>query len=1130
MAEQHQPLRVSPTIDRRPPGHIVHRSAAASLAAAPINIPYGAASRSLSSALSRPMQNAVSVSVASPVSIQTARVSHPSDPAEREATQTAKTVMQMGEPVKALAATAPVIRSEEDNKKKNIVQRAAQAATPPIVKPDEDAKKSQVQRASMSAAPPAAVSGAAIAPAGGGAPLPASTRSFMEPRFGADFGNVRVHADGRAAEQSASLNAHAFTVGEHVFFGRNQFQPESGSGRELIAHELTHTIQQGAAIQREAIPSVSEHREPQIQRLGIGDALDHIADKANFIPGFRLLTIVLGVNPINMSPVERNAANILRGMLELIPITGALIVQALDHYGILAKVGGWADAQIRSLGMVGGAIKQSLSKFLDSLDLSDVLSPDNVWERAKRIFTEPIDRLVALGISLVSDILGFIREAILMPLARLAEGTRGYDLLKAVLGQDPVTGEKVAPTAEAFVSGFLKLIGQEDIWENMQKAKALPRVWVWFQGALAGLKAFVAQIPPLFVATLKSLGIADLIAPLTAFGKVAGVFGNVVGQFVSWGLNAAWTLLEIIFDVVSPGALGYIKKTGAALKGILKNPLPFVGNLVKAAKFGFTNFAGNFLTHLKAGLIDWLTGSLPGIYIPKAFSLPEIAKFVFSVLGLTWANIRAKLVKVVGEPAVKVMETGFEIVVTLIRDGPAAAWNLIKEQLANLKDMVIGGITDFVVDMVVKKAIPKLISMFIPGAGFISAILSIYDTVMIFVNKISQIIAVVKSFIDSIVAIPAGQIAPAAQRVEGILANLLSLAINFLAGFAGLGKVADKIMGVINKIRAPIDKAIDWLIGWIVKGAKSLVAKGKAAVGKLFNWAFGNSPFKDDKGNTHTVLVNTSGTKPFLAVASEPMAASAFLDAYLKKKDKADPKKVKQVRDAIAAADQVVVTIAALKETDASHEKEKEKLLRTLLEKNVAVSQSLQTLMGEGALSLEVKELYLLEGLTGTYGSMPKPKGDNFTADHQPQAAVLQAAQEFAFFDTGGKLHKRAEGRAKLGFAINLHKSRHMAGATFGGKGKATKEDFNKKVAISLGGAKTPAQQRKIVISVLKEDLKRDVAAIKTVVNPSSPHWADLNGKIQDKTEREAFINSVSSRIIQAEDQIANQDLDSLAG
>jgi hypothetical protein len=265
-----------------------------------------------------------------------------------------------------------------------------------------------------------------------------------------------------------------------------------------------------------------------------------------------------------------------------------------------------------------------------------------------------------------------------------------------------------------------------------------------------------------------------------------------------------------------------VQRTGAALKSILKNPLPFVGNLVRAAKLGFTNFAGRFLTHLKAGLIEWLTGSLPGIYIPKAFTLAEIVKFVFSVLGLTWANIRQKLVKATSETVVSAMEKGFDIVVTLVTQGPAAAWDKIKEQLANLKDMVIGGITDLVVDAVVKKAVPKLIAMFIPGAGFISAIISIYDTVMTFVQKISKIIQVVNAFITSIVQIAAGNIGAAAAKVESILAGLLSLAISFLAGFAGLGNVASKIMGVIGKIRAPIDKALDFLVNWIVTLAKKL--------------------------------------------------------------------------------------------------------------------------------------------------------------------------------------------------------------------------------------------------------------------------------------------------------------------
>ena len=342
--------------------------------------------------------------------------------------------------------------------------------------------------------------------------------------------------------------------------------------------------------------------------------------------------------------------------------------------------------------------------------------------------------------------------------------------------------------------------------------------------------------------------------------------------------------------------------------------MPFVGNLVKAAKQGFLNFADHFSEHLKAGLIDWLTGSLPGIYIPKAFSLTEIAKFVFSVLGLSWANIRQKLVKVVGETAVKAMETGFDIVVTLVRDGPAAAWDKIKEQLANLKDMVIGGITDFVVDMVVKKAIPKLIAMFIPGAGFISAILSIYDTIMVFVNKLSKIIQVVTGFIDSIVAIASGAIGAAATRVETTLAGILSLAINFLAGFAGLGKVADKVMAVIEKIRAPIDKALDWLINWIVTMAKKLFAKAKSAVGKALRWAFATTTFMDADGKQHTVLVNEKGV---LTIESTPQAAKEFVDWYVKLKG-IDAKAAEPIYKLIKDADVIVLDIqkSMVKEDD----------------------------------------------------------------------------------------------------------------------------------------------------------------------------------------------------------------------
>jgi hypothetical protein len=78
-----------------------------------------------------------------------------------------------------------------------------------------------------------------------GQPLDASARAYMEPRFGQDFSGVRVHTDNRAAESAASVNALAYTVGQHVVFGSGQYAPETTTGKRLLAHELTHVVQQG---------------------------------------------------------------------------------------------------------------------------------------------------------------------------------------------------------------------------------------------------------------------------------------------------------------------------------------------------------------------------------------------------------------------------------------------------------------------------------------------------------------------------------------------------------------------------------------------------------------------------------------------------------------------------------------------------------------------------------------------------------------------------------------------------------------------------------------------------------------------------------------------------------------------
>ena len=85
---------------------------------------------------------------------------------------------------------------------------------------------------------------------------PGSSREFFESRISHDFSDVRVHSGVEAAESAQSVNALAYTHGKNIVFGAGQYQPETTSGRELLAHELTHVVQQ------------SGEQTPDVQTLG----------------------------------------------------------------------------------------------------------------------------------------------------------------------------------------------------------------------------------------------------------------------------------------------------------------------------------------------------------------------------------------------------------------------------------------------------------------------------------------------------------------------------------------------------------------------------------------------------------------------------------------------------------------------------------------------------------------------------------------------------------------------------------------------------------------------------------------------------------------------------------------------
>jgi hypothetical protein len=160
------------------------------------------------------------------------------DPFEREADATADRVMRMPEPSLVQRKCAECEEEEEQVQRKSL----ATEVTPFIrAKGEEGGVASDAVAARIDSS------------RGTGSPLPEETRSFMENRFGADFSAVRLHTDSDAAQLSKELNAHAFTVGNDVFFNSGKYSPESSDGKQVLAHELTHTLQQSSGIRRNTI-------------------------------------------------------------------------------------------------------------------------------------------------------------------------------------------------------------------------------------------------------------------------------------------------------------------------------------------------------------------------------------------------------------------------------------------------------------------------------------------------------------------------------------------------------------------------------------------------------------------------------------------------------------------------------------------------------------------------------------------------------------------------------------------------------------------------------------------------------------------------------------------------------------
>ena len=267
-------------------------------------------------------------------------------------------------------------------------------------------------------------------------------------------------------------------------------------------------------------------------------------------------------------------------------------------------------------------------------------------------------------------------------------------------------------------------------------------------------------IPECIREPIKNFLIEQILSRIPVFSQFAAIgqlwnrlqeaaFQILRSLFVDGDIaKAAWTYFKTLLGLIGlPIRLvtSILAKAAKAYGLILKDPIGFLINLLKAMKEGFVRFFANILKHLLAGVTGWLFGhvSAAGLKPPTEFTLKGVLDFVLQLLDITVERVMARLEKKIGKEKVDRIKTylsyatgAWEFVSVLLNDGLSGLWRFVQEKLSNLWTLVLDATVGWIVEKIITEATIKILSFLDPSGimAVINSCIAIYRAIETFVR------------------------------------------------------------------------------------------------------------------------------------------------------------------------------------------------------------------------------------------------------------------------------------------------------------------------------------------------------------------------------------------------------------
>lgn len=509
-----------------------------------------------------------------------------------------------------------------------------------------------------------------------GAAIPADARTSLESSFGTPLDDVRVHVGARSGALADDIDANAFTVGRDIYFGNGRFDPGSPRGYHLLAHEVTHTLQQGGPAPAASGATMTEPTDTceveadavagqvtaarfvagstpppdPVDRGGSGaparsaagpimrDARDLIPDfiiegvrdVVLAVPGYRLVTVIIGKDPITDKSVAATEQELVEELLTFGPF-GAEVGQVLHAVDVIGDIVSMITGGLAQHNLTLARVEHDFGAAWDEMSVTKGIDGNAaIVHRYVSAIAADITAFINAIVDRVVQIVRSVIAKFAAPLLETPQIKPVWDLARKVLHYDPLLGQPVeAPTVE-ILGDFLRLIGKQDVLAQMQERGTLQQTADWLDAQFATFASIRTDVGKLFGDAWDAISPANLPNLLNTLPALADRAFGLIGRVADF----ATTIIGKVLELIKHSLLGWLSQHAHQIPGfhlltVIIERNPFTGESVPRTA---ENLIKGFITLLPDGEVTYEHLAQSGVIADAAAQIDG----AMGRLGISW--------------------------------------------------------------------------------------------------------------------------------------------------------------------------------------------------------------------------------------------------------------------------------------------------------------------------------------------------------------------------------------------------------------------------------------------------------------------------------------------------------------